>query len=60
MLWFEDIYGTTIFPAQNYVEGNRWMVGGFQYEIGQAFNGTLLYQYSTARTTPRRTGTIFR
>lgn len=45
LLWFEDIYGTTIFPVQNYVEGNRWMIPGFQFEIGQAFNGTVLYQY---------------
>lgn len=45
LLWFEDIYGTTIFPVQNYVEGNRWMIPGIQFEIGQAFNGTLLYQH---------------
>lgn len=45
LLWFEDIYGTTIFPVQNYVEGNRWLIPGFQFEIGEAFNGTLLYQY---------------
>lgn len=45
LLWFEDIYGTTIFPVQNYVEGNRWMIPGIQFEIGQAFNGTVLYQY---------------
>jgi hypothetical protein len=44
LLWFEDIYGTTIFPVQNYVEGNRWVIPGVQFEIGQAFNGTLLYQ----------------
>ena len=45
LLWFEDIYGIAPFPAQNYVEGNRWMIPGIQFEIGQAFNGTLLYQY---------------
>ena len=45
LLWFEDIYGTTIFPVQNYVEGNRWIIPGFQFEIGQALNGTILYQY---------------
>lgn len=45
LLWMEDIYGTTVFPVQNYVEGNRWVVPGFQFEIGQALNGTLLYQY---------------
>ena len=45
LLWFEDVYGTTVFPVQNYVEGNRWMIPGLQFEIGQAFNGTLLYQY---------------
>jgi hypothetical protein len=45
LLWFEDIYGTTIFPVQNYVEGNRWVIPGFQFEIGQSLNGTLLYQY---------------
>ncbi|MGQ0698511.1 MAG: DUF1302 domain-containing protein [Panacagrimonas sp.] len=45
LLWFEDVYGIAPFPAQNYVEGNRWMIPGIQFEIGQAFNGTLLYQY---------------
>ncbi|MGQ0503292.1 MAG: DUF1302 domain-containing protein [Panacagrimonas sp.] len=45
LLWFEDVYGIAPFPAQNYVQGNRWMVPGFQFEIGQSFNGTLLYQY---------------
>jgi hypothetical protein len=45
LLWFEDIYGTTIFPVQNYVEGNRWIIPGFQFEIGQSFNGTVLYQH---------------
>ncbi|MGQ0621784.1 MAG: DUF1302 domain-containing protein [Panacagrimonas sp.] len=45
LLWFEDIYGIAPFPVQNYVEGNRWIIPGFQFEIGQAFNGTLLYQY---------------
>ena len=45
LLWFEDIYGTTVFPVQNYVEGNRWIIPGFQFEIGQSLNGTLLYQY---------------
>ena len=45
LLWFEDIYGTTIFPVQNYVEGNRWIIPGFQFEIGQEFNGTILYQH---------------
>lgn len=44
VLWFEDVYGTTIFPVQNYVEGNRWIIPGFQFEIGQSLNGTLLYQ----------------
>lgn len=45
LVWFEDVYGTTIFPVQNYVEGNRWVIPGFQFDIGQSFNGTLLYQY---------------
>lgn len=45
LLWMEDIYGIAPFPVQNYVEGNRWVVPGFQFEIGQALNGTLLYQY---------------
>ncbi len=45
LLWFEDIYGTTIFPVQNYVEGNRWVIPGIQFEIGQSLNGTILYQY---------------
>lgn len=45
LLWFEDVYGTTIFPVQNYVEGNRWVIPGFQFEIGQSLNGTILYQY---------------
>ncbi|WP_420464995.1 DUF1302 domain-containing protein [Panacagrimonas sp.] len=45
LLWFEDIEGIAPFPAQNYVEGNRWMIPGIQFEIGQAFNGTVLYQY---------------
>lgn len=45
LLWFEDIYGIAPFPVQNYVEGNRWMIPGIQFEIGQAFNGTILYQY---------------
>lgn len=45
LLWFEDIYGTTIFPVQNYVEGNRWVIPGLQFDLGESFNGTLLYQY---------------
>ncbi|MGB0955348.1 MAG: DUF1302 domain-containing protein [Panacagrimonas sp.] len=45
LIWMEDIYGIAPFPIQNYVEGNRWMVPGIQFEIGQAFNGTLLYNY---------------
>lgn len=45
LIWFEDIYGIAPFPVQNYVEGNRWLIPGFQFEIGESFNGTLLYQH---------------
>ncbi len=52
LLWFEDIYGTTIFPVQNYVEGNRWVIPGFQFDIGESFNGTLLYQHFDGEDQP--------
>ncbi|HKY92262.1 MAG TPA: DUF1302 family protein [Nevskiaceae bacterium] len=44
LLVFRDIYGIAPFPVQNYVEGNLWMIPGFQFEIGQSLNGTVLYQ----------------
>jgi hypothetical protein len=45
MLLFKDIGGIAPFPAQNYVEGNTWITGGAQFQIGQNIEGTLLYMY---------------
>lgn len=52
LLVFRDLYGIAPFPAQNYVEGNLWMIPGFQFEIGQSLNGTLLYQIYDGRDQP--------
>ncbi|HKY90792.1 MAG TPA: DUF1302 family protein [Nevskiaceae bacterium] len=45
ILWFEDIHGIAPSPAQNYIEGNRWLTAGAQFQIGQALEGTVLYMY---------------
>ncbi len=45
VIGFYDVKGIAPFPSQNYVEDNALVVPGLFFEIGQAWNGTLLYQY---------------
>ena len=45
VVWFRDIDGIAPFPMQNYVEGNTWITGGAQFQIGQNIEGTILYMY---------------
>lgn len=54
LVWMEDVYGIAPFPAQNYVEGNRWVIPGFQWEYGVEFSGTLLYQHFAGDDNPLR------
>lgn len=49
VLWFEDVYGVSPAPAQNYVEGNRWITGGLHYQVGQSIEGTIYYQHFDGR-----------
>ena len=45
IIGFYDVKGIAPSPAQNYVEDNALVVPGVFFEIGQSWNGTVLYQY---------------
>jgi hypothetical protein len=45
LIFFADINGIAPSPAQNYVEGNRWLLPGLEFQFGQNFGGILQYQY---------------
>jgi hypothetical protein len=46
---FWDVGGISTFPAQNYVEGNVWVIGGFFYEFKREISGSVLYQHFRGR-----------
>ena len=45
ILWMEDIDGIATSPAQNYIEGNRWIVFGTFVEYGNDWSGSLLFNH---------------
>ncbi|MGH8528600.1 MAG: DUF1302 domain-containing protein [Nevskiales bacterium] len=45
ILWSEDIKGIAPSPAQNYVEGNRWIVLGSFVEYGEDWSGNILFNH---------------
>ncbi|MGH8247572.1 MAG: DUF1302 family protein, partial [Gammaproteobacteria bacterium] len=45
ILLMEDISGIAPSPAQNYVEGNRWIVFGTFVEYGNDWSGSLLFNH---------------
>ncbi|MCI0353955.1 MAG: DUF1302 domain-containing protein, partial [Acidobacteria bacterium] len=45
ILLMEDIKGISPSPAQNYVEGNRWVVFGTFAEYGEDWSGNLLFNH---------------
>lgn len=45
VIWFEDVQGTSPFPMQNYVEGNRWITSSLLFEYRQNIEASLSYMH---------------
>src|SRR5690606_10615898 len=54
LLFFYDVNGISGFPAQNYVEGNAWLLPGLRFEIGDELGVFVQYQHFRGKHNPLR------